>query len=127
LNSIEFISFLQLSSSNNLTLPTLCQSKELNTSVLVTDDSLIKDDNIEMQPMNDNSILSPAWQILHRPPDCFPNIISKYFTCCGKCIPKSIQERWTYFRSLSHYVVEHQYFEYLIIISILASSTTLVS
>jgi hypothetical protein len=94
---------------------------------LNTNHSVIKDDNIEMQPMNDNSISSPAWQTLHKPPDCFPNLISKHFTCCGKCIPKCIQERWTYCRSLSHYVVEHQYFECLIIISILASSTTLVS
>ncbi|CAF4986441.1 unnamed protein product, partial [Rotaria sp. Silwood1] len=112
-------------STNNLTLRTLCQSEDLNTSVLLNNDSLIKHDNIEIQPINNNSISSSAWQILHIPPDCFPNIISKYFTCCGKCIPKSIQERWTYFRSLIHYIVEHQYFEYLIISSILASSTAL--
>lgn len=119
---ISFISFLQLSSNNNHTLPALCQSEKLNT-----DDLTIRDDDIEMQPMNDNSTSSPACQIRHIPLDCFPNLISKHFTCCGKCIPKSIQERWTYFRSLSHCVVEHQYFECLIIISILASSTTLVS
>ncbi|CAF1517833.1 unnamed protein product [Rotaria sp. Silwood1] len=112
-------------STNNLTLRTLCQSEDLNTSVLLNNDSLIKHDNIEIQPINNNSISSSAWQILHIPPDCFPNIISKYFTCCGKCIPKSIQERWIYFRSLIHYIVEHQYFEYLIISSILASSTAL--
>jgi len=125
---IKFLSFVQLSSStkeltNNLILPKL----SLNTSVVLIDDSLIKDDNIEMQPMNNNCISSPTWKIVHIPSNCFPNIISKYFTCCGKCIPKSIKERWTYFRSLSHCVVEHQYFEYLIIISILISSTTLVS
>ena len=119
---IQFISFLQLSSNNNVTLPALCQAEKLTTS-----DSLINNDNIEMQPMNDNSTSSPACRVPHIPLDCFPNLISKHFTCCGKCIPKSIQERWTYFRSLSHYVVENQYFECLIIISILASSTTLVS
>ncbi|CAF1923068.1 unnamed protein product [Rotaria magnacalcarata] len=112
-------------STNNLTLPELCQSEELNTSILLTNDSLIEHDNIEMQPIDDNSISPPSWQSLHIAPDCFPNAISKYFTCCSKCIPKSIQERWTYFRSLAHYIVEHQYFELLIIISILASSTSL--
>ncbi|CAF4218965.1 unnamed protein product [Rotaria socialis] len=112
-------------STNNLTLPALCQSAELNTSIILTTNSLVEHDNIEMQPIDDNSISLPSCQNLHIAPDCFPNAISKYFTCCSKCIPKSIQERWTYFRSLTHYIVEHQYFELLIIISILASSTSL--
>ncbi|CAF3995487.1 unnamed protein product [Rotaria sordida] len=112
-------------STNNLTLQTLYQSEDLNISVVLNNDSLIKHDNIEIQPMNNNSISPSPWQILHIPPDCFPNIISKHFICCDKYISKSIQEQWTYFRSLIYYIVEHQYFEYLIIISILASSTTL--
>ncbi|CAF4324961.1 unnamed protein product, partial [Rotaria magnacalcarata] len=40
-------------STNNLTLPELCQSEELNTSILLTNDSLIEHDNIEMQPIDD--------------------------------------------------------------------------
>ncbi|CAF3187423.1 unnamed protein product [Rotaria sp. Silwood2] len=112
-------------STNNLNLLTLCQLGESNTSIPLNNEPLITHDIIEMQPMNNNSISPPAWQILHMPPDCFPNIISKHFLCCAECIPKRIQERWTYLRSLAHYLVEHQYFECLIILSILASSTTL--
>ncbi|CAF3988549.1 unnamed protein product [Rotaria sp. Silwood2] len=112
-------------STNNLNLLTLCQLGESNTSIPLNNEPLITHDIIEMQPMNNNSISHPAWQILHMPPDCFPNIISKHFLCCAECIPKLIQERWTYLRSLAHYLVEHQYFECLIILSILASSTTL--
>jgi hypothetical protein len=81
-----------------------------------------------MQPIDNSSITSPpTWHILHMPPDCFPPIISKHFSCCAKCIPKLIQEQWTYLRSVAHRLVEHGYFEWFIIISILASSTTLVS
>lgn len=105
----------------------LCQSGELNISVVLTNESLIKNENIELQSMNNNVVSAPTWQSLHVPPDCCPIMISKHFICCGKLIPKSVQERWTYFRSFAHYIVEHQYFESLIIISILASSTALVS
>ena len=81
-----------------------------------------------MQPMNNNSIIShQTWQILHTPSDCCPNMISKYFSCCTKCIPKMIQEQWIYLRSLVHHFVEHRFFEWFIIASILVSSTTLVS
>jgi hypothetical protein len=83
-----------------------------------------------MQPMNSNSLtpLTPSTgQTLHMPPDCCPNIISKRFSSCGKCIPKHIQQRWTFLRSKAHRLVEHRYFEWLIITSILASSATLVS
>jgi hypothetical protein len=83
-----------------------------------------------MQPMNGHShtpLTSPTWQELHMPPDCFPKIISKHFSICGKCIPKRFQQRWTYLRSKAHQLVEHRFFEWLIIGSILASSTTLVS
>jgi hypothetical protein len=61
------------------------------------------------------------------PPDCCPKIISKNLFCCGKCIPKVVKERWIYVRSQAHLVVEHRYFEWIIILSIIISSTTLVS
>jgi len=80
-----------------------------------------------MQPMDDNSVTSPTWQILHMPPDCCPKMISKHFSCCTKCVPIVVQERWTYLRSLAHLLVEHRLFEWFIIVTILASSTTLVS
>ncbi|CAF3513815.1 unnamed protein product [Rotaria sp. Silwood1] len=109
-----------------LPLPTSYTLEESNTSVLLNDDLVTKYEEIEMQPINNNSITSPpTWQTLHIPPDCCPNIISKHFSCCTKCIPKMIQKRWTYVRSLAHRFVEHQSFEWIIIISILASSTTL--
>ncbi len=85
----------------------------------------ITHEDIEMQPMN--IISSPTWEILHIPSDCCPKMISKHFSCCAKCIPKFIQEQWTYLRSLAHCLVKHRFFEWFIIISILVSSITLVS
>jgi hypothetical protein len=77
-----------------------------------------------MQQINNNS---PTYEIVHIPPDCCPKIISKYFSCCMKCIPPLIKNQWRYLRSLSHRLVEHRYFEWFIIVSILVSSITLVS
>ncbi|CAF3828874.1 unnamed protein product [Rotaria sordida] len=117
-NTQEFI--------GNLPLPRLYQIEEFYVSVPLNNDLSIIHEDIEMQPMNNNSIIShPTWQILHTPPDCCPNMISKYFSCCTKCIPKIIQEQWTYLRILVHRFVEHRFFEWFIIASILASSTTL--
>ena len=87
-------------------------------------------EDIEMQPMNSTSrtqLTSPTWQELHRPPDCCPRIILKQFAFCANIIPKDFQQQWTYLRSRAHRLVEHRFFEWLIIGSILASSTTLVS
>lgn len=61
------------------------------------------------------------------PPDCCPDIIGKHFSCCGQYIPRVIQQGWVFIRSIAHSIVEHFYFELIIIISILASSVTLVS
>jgi hypothetical protein len=61
------------------------------------------------------------------PPDCCPKLVSTYLCCCCKCVPKGVKERWGYVRSCAHLVVEHRYFEWLIIFSIIISSTTLVS
>ena len=81
--------------------------------------------------MNNSTSRTPltclSWQELHMPPDCCPTFISKQFSWCAKCIPKSIEQRWTYLRSRAHQLVEHRFFEWLIVGSILASSTTLVS
>jgi hypothetical protein len=108
-------------STNDLPLPILTKLEESNALSIIHED-------IEMQPMNNHPITSlPIWRILHRPPDCCPKMISKHFACCAKCIPKSIQEQWTYFRSLAHRFVEHRFFEWFIIFSILVSSITLVS
>jgi len=98
---------------------------------VITKDCIIANEDIEMRLMNSNSItpLTPlTCQNLHMPPpDCCPKIISKYFSCCAKCIPERIRQRWTFFRSKAHRLVEHRFFEWIIIASILASSTTLVS
>lgn len=61
------------------------------------------------------------------PPDCCPDIIAKHLSRCGQCIPKTVQHRWIFIRGKAHSIVEHFYFEVIIIISILASSVTLVS
>ncbi|CAF4138409.1 unnamed protein product [Rotaria sp. Silwood2] len=114
----ESISYLPLPTSYNL--------EESNSSAIVTNDLSLPYEEIEMQPMNNNSVTPPpTWQILHVSPDCCPQMISKHFSCCAKCIPKLIQKQWTYLRSLTLRFVEHRFFEWLIIISILASSTTL--
>jgi hypothetical protein len=79
-----------------------------------------------MQPLNKPTV--PTYTpYLHMPPDCFPRIISKHFDGCKYIIPQSIQRYWAYLRSKAHRLVEHRFFEWLIIASILASSTTLVS
>ena len=102
---------------SDIPLPTINNLDESSTPVVLTNDLSTVPEDIKI----------PTWQSLHMPRDCFPHIISKHFSCCAKCIPKSIQKGWTYLRSLTHCLVEHRYFEWFIIISILASSTTLVS
>jgi hypothetical protein len=102
----------------------------LNGSLVITNNSAVSNEDIEMQLMNSNSLTPltpPTWETRHMPPDCCPSIISKYFSCCTKFIPKHIQQRWTFLRGKAHRLVEHQFFEWLIIGSILASSATLVS
>ncbi|CAF3763063.1 unnamed protein product [Rotaria sp. Silwood1] len=113
---------------SNIPLPTLIDFEKNNTSLIITNNSAMNNEDIEMQLMNDNSIRtinSITWENLHMPPDCCPRIISKHFNCCIKCIPINIRQRWTYLRSRAHRLVEHRFFEWLIIGSILASSTTL--
>ena len=91
-------------------------------------------EDIEMKSLkhsttNDNlTALTPlTYQYLHMPPDCCPRLISKHFEFCKDLIPETVQRHWTFLRSRAHRLVEHRFFEWLIIASILASSTTLVS
>ena len=94
----------------------------------MTDDSSPAHEDIELQALNSDSKKEPReCQTLHLPPDCCPRIISKHFSCCSQCIPKRIQELWKRLRTTTHCLVEHPVFEWIIIISILASSTALVS
>ncbi|CAF2124314.1 unnamed protein product, partial [Rotaria magnacalcarata] len=113
---------------NNIPLPTMCRIENPNASFIITNSSTLSQDDIEMQPINVNAIplITPtAWQVIHMPPDCCPKMISKHFSYCGTLIPKNFQQRWTYLRSQAHWLVEHRFFEWLIIGSILASSSTL--
>lgn len=66
-------------------------------------------------------------EILYFPPDCCPNSISKHFSYCSIYIPDVIQNYWAHLRHLTLRLVEHHYFEWVILISILVSSLTLVS
>ena len=104
---------------------------ELNTSngiLTITDEPTGRTDEIEMHPMNNpSSEVSSVPAALSKPPDCFTQSISKHFKRCAPCIPKRFRQRWTYLRSRAHRLVENRYFEWLIIASILTSSTTLVS
>ena len=86
-------------------------------------------EHIEMQTLDKTSprSLRTFEPILDMPPDCYPIEISKHFRSCGFLIPRAIQRQWTALRSRAHRLVEHRFFEWLIIASILASSTTLVS
>ncbi|CAF1006440.1 unnamed protein product [Rotaria sordida] len=113
---------------SSIPLPTLYDAEKTNTSLIITNNSTTINEDIEMQLMNDNSIITinpVIWQDLNMPPDCCPKIISEFFSCYAKYIPINIQQRWTYLRSKAHRLVEHRFFEWLIIGSILASSTTL--
>jgi hypothetical protein len=83
---------------------------------------------MEMQPLNiDSEAMHQKRQALQHPPDCCPSFISKLFRCCARCIPKSVEKHWAHLRIAAHRLVEHPVFEWLIIISILASSIALVS
>ena len=103
--------------------PTLSASYKKEKSDVLSSDQ----QEIEMQSTNNNVIMSPEHQSFSMPPDCFPPSISKRFSCCGKCIPKIIQDQWTCLRHLAHRLTEHHFFEWFIIASIIVSSITLVS
>lgn len=102
-----------------------------NGSLVITNDSAVTIEDIELQPMNKKGSVVPSTIVttpaLPPPPDCFPRWIAKYFSCFAICIPRRIQRHWTYLRSRAHQLVEHRFFEWLIIASILTSSATLVS
>ena len=113
----------------NLPRPSLIDLERFNTSLVIPNETagILRD--IEMQPINRNGLVpstSTLNQILHMPPDCCPRFIAKRFRCCAKWIPRRFRHRWTYLRSRAHRLVEHRFFEWLIIASILASSSTLV-
>ncbi|CAF1587688.1 unnamed protein product, partial [Adineta ricciae] len=80
-------------------------------------------ETIEMQAMD--SAVSLPENILDTPPDCCPTLISKYFACCAECIPQFLQTQWKSLRSSIHRLVQHRFFEWFIIASIVASSITL--
>lgn len=61
------------------------------------------------------------------PPNCCPSVINKRFIVCDRHIPISMQMKWKRIRLVTHRLVENQVFEWVIIISILASSTALVN
>ncbi|CAF1538985.1 unnamed protein product [Rotaria magnacalcarata] len=112
--------------NNNLSSPKLYTSAEVNVPVPLINDSSKVYKDIEMYPMNDDTITSRGTcQTLPMPPDCCPNMISEHFSCCAKCIPKSIEKRWTNIRGRCLRLIEHSYFEWFVIASILASSTAL--
>jgi hypothetical protein len=115
---------------NNLPLPTSFDLEQSNGSLVIANDSALPIEDIEMQLMNNDSTtlsIPRTYEELHLPPDCCTPMISKHFFWCTKCIPIRFQQRWTYLRSKAHRLVEHRFFEWLIIGSILTSSTTLVS
>ena len=53
-------------------------------------------------------------------------MVAAYLLRYKPLIPPSFERHWTRLRSKAHRLVEHRFFEWLIIASILASSTTLV-
>ena len=113
----------------NLPRPSLSDLQNFNGTLVIPNESIRIGQEIEMQPMNRNGQVhstSTLNHILHMPPDCCPKFIGKRFRCFAKWIPRRIRHRWTYLRSRAHRLVEHRFFEWLIIASILASSSTLV-
>ena len=77
---------------------------------------------------NNNIPVTPANAfLLLMPPDCCPRTISKHFDRFKYLVPQSIKRQWAQLRSRAHRLVEHRFFEWLIIASIIASSSTLVS
>ncbi len=125
---ISFISFIQsLAGTGDLITNNIENKQDRSNGLAVQVIEPIE--SIEMKPLNNPTtpIVPSSNLSLHMPPDCFPRIISKHFDCCKYIIPETIQQHWTYLRSKAHRLVEHRFFEWLIIASILASSSTLVS
>ena len=91
-----------------------------NGTLLLSTATTIPVESIEMKSLN-----SPTLDL--EPPDCCPKFIFKRFLCCQPFIPIFLKKNWKTLRSKAHRMVEHRFFEWLIIASILASSTTLVS
>ncbi|CAF3236407.1 unnamed protein product [Rotaria socialis] len=105
-----------------------------NGQLILKDEGAETVEDIEMQLLNTttndpSTLLNPTAltndEELHMPPDCCPKLISKHFASCKDMVPKIIERHWTFLRSKAHRLVEHRFFEWLIIASILASSTTL--
>ncbi|CAF1331232.1 unnamed protein product [Adineta ricciae] len=121
-NHLDTTLFHNRSTRTSLSLPMTSDQEKFNDSVKMNED-------IEMKLMNShsNTPLTSPIDLHHRmpPPDCCPKLITKHLSCCAKCIPKPIRQKWTFFRSRTLQLVEHRFFERLIIASILASSTTL--
>ena len=103
-------------------------SNDLVTKTEQSNGQLIESvESIEMTPLNNIPTVSPDNLLLHIPPACCPRSISKHFDCCKTIVPRTIQRKYVHLRSEALRLVEHRFFEWLIIASILASSTTLVS
>ncbi|CAF4109785.1 unnamed protein product, partial [Rotaria magnacalcarata] len=117
------------------TLPDIDNTKDKNNGQLILKNEGAEPiEDIEMQLLNNTTNdhptpLNPTAltndETLHMPPDCCPKLVSKYFASCKDMVPKTIERHWTFLRSKAHRLVEHRFFEWLIIASILASSTTL--
>lgn len=101
---------------------------ESNGNSMYPSDPLIQTEKTETEIVEQNNKKSHyGSEILDIPPDCCPAPISKHFSRCSLCIPESIKKLWTLTRRQTLRFVEHRYFEWFIIVSILVSSATLVS
>lgn len=113
-----------------LAVPVGINLNENIDSLIIENDGRKFSENDELESIGKLQKISNPMEIVEKlplPPDCCPKFIFKRFLCCKIFIPKKFRRVWTLVRSRALQLVEHQFFERLIIGSILASSTTLAS
>lgn len=107
---------------------------KLNGSLVLTNEAVEPIEDIEMKPLNNAAsptLTNPTVFTYdsngQTPPDCCSEVVLQYFSFCVPFVPEVVKKYWTLLRSKANRLVEHRFFEWLIMASILASSTTLVS
>lgn len=98
----------------------------MNGSLIISNESAIQVESFEMKPLNSPISIVQSEILTFEPADCCPQVIMKHFRCCSPFVPEIVVKYWKILRTRAHRMVEHRAFEWLIIASILASSTTLV-
>ncbi|CAF4252175.1 unnamed protein product [Rotaria magnacalcarata] len=84
---------------NSIPSANVNQSEDINFAVPLIHDLSTTHEGTEEQPIHGETIeFHPKQSTLYTPPACCHKMILKHFSCCAKCIPQGIHERWTTIR-----------------------------